>query len=474
MYLKEYYKKMRLINHKVSVISDYDQDIINDGIYVAIKDLTYIDNAIKKGAKTIIYNKKYKIKKIENINYIGVESPKKELSKLLKYEYSFNHNKKPIFIGITGTNGKTTTSYLLYQYLKWLSNDVLYIGTGWIYSISSLKETVENINNTTPSISYLYKYLRNNKYDYVILEVSSQGIEEGRILGIEFDIISITNLSTDHLDYHETINQYKIVKGKIIYSLNNESKYKKIILNKEDNHYNYFANLSLNDVVSYGINDGDYKPIHFKSNLNGIELVIRDKKIIKIQSNLIGDFNMYNIMNLYTINKVLNYNINYFKSFINNKRLSIPGRMNIINKDNCTFVVDYAHTIDSVKNILSYIKKIINKENIIVVLGAGGNRDKSKRRIIGKYVTKNADYVYFTEDNSRNEKTEEILYDLISDVNTNNFEIIVSRKKAIMEAYKKFNSNSYILVLGKGNENYIIHNNYLEEHNDIKYIKGLM
>ena len=474
MMIKDFYKNSKIINHPVTMITDVDKDVILNSVYFALKDDKYIDSAISKGAKTIVYNAKIKIKKNPNINYIQVEFPKKELAKLLKYEYELKSKNKPIMIAITGTNGKTTTSYLLYQYLKWLGNDVLYIGTGWIHSISSLEEKEELINNTTPSISYLYKYLRNFNYDYVILEVSSQGIEEGRILGLSFDIISITNLSSEHLDYHETINQYKTVKGKLLLQLNEKSPYGKIVLNKDDSFYNYFANLSIYDVVSYGRCNGDVSLVNYHSDLCKTELTIKDKYYTKINTNLIGDFNVYNILNLFTINKILNYNSNFLKIFFNSKLLVIPGRMNIINKDKCTFIVDYCHTINSVKSILSFVKEVINDKKLIVVIGSGGNRDKHKRKIIGKYVCEIADYVYFTEDNSRDENTEEIIYDLISDVKTNNYEIISSRKKAITEAYEKYKVNGYILVLGKGTENYIIHsNNRLEEHNDISFIEGL-
>lgn len=472
VYIKDYYKNRVKYNHEICLITDYDKDVINNSVFISIKDNKYIDEAINNGAKTIIYNNtiKQSFTKTEGVNYIGVEFPKKELSKLFQYFYS-TIDKKPIVIGITGTNGKTTTSYLLYQYLKWLKNDVLYIGTSWIYSYNSLIEKTESINNTTPSISYLIKYLWFNSYDYVILEISSQGIEEGRILGIKFDIISITNLATDHLDYHSSINEYKIVKGKLLHQISDNSIYKKIILNKDDLQYNYYSSITLHDIISYGINQGDIKLVNYKSDLSGIELVINDKYLTKLSSNLIGDFNIYNILNLYSISKVLKYNVNYIKAFLK-LNTSIPGRMNIVKKENNTFIIDYAHTIDSVTNVLNFVKKISDNKKIVVVIGCGGNRDKTKRSIIGKLVTNKADYVYFTEDNSRNEEPEKIILDMITEVKTNNYEIIFSRKEAIKEAYNKFN-NSIILVLGKGIENYILKNSYKEEHNDLRFIEGI-
>lgn len=476
-YVNKYYKKKLKYKHPISIITDIYQDIVVNGVFVSIKnknEITYINKAIERGAKTIIVEHPIKINK-QKINIVIVPSIKMELARLLKEENN-DFIKKPKFIGITGTNGKTTTTYLLYTYLKNLNYDVLLIGTNWIYSYVKLDETFEETNNTTPSLSLLYKYLRKfqNEYDYVIMEVSSQGIEEGRIAGIKFDVIGITNLSSEHLDYHHTLSEYRSVKAKLLNYIYDESEKSVIILNHDDSSYDYYKNQTIGRILTFGIKKGNVKVKNLVTTKNGLFFIINDRdKDIKVNSNLIGLFNVYNILMLYMIHKVLKINNLYFENFIKNE-LVIPGRMNLFKIQGRKVIIDFAHNISAVENVLTTINQIQHTGKILCIIGCGGNRDKSKRPVIGGLVTKLCDYVIFTEDNSRDENTTDIIEDITKNLKTTNYNIILNRQDAINTMFKLSKEDDIILVLGKGNENYQIKDQNIKvKYSDIDVIRNL-
>lgn len=476
-YVNKYYNKKLRFKHPVSVITDVYQDITFNGVFVSIKgknELIYIKKAIENGAKTIFIEHPLKIDN-KNINIIVVPSTKMELARLLKEENK-EFLRKPKFIGITGTNGKTTTTYLLYSYLKKLNYDILLIGTNWIYSYVKLNEVFEETNNTTPSLSLLYKYLRmyHNEYDYVIMEVSSQGIEEGRLAGIKFDIVGITNLSSEHLDYHHTLSEYKIVKGKLLNYLKEDSAQSVIILNQDDLYYDYYKSQSIGPLLTFGINCGNVTVKNLVSSKSGLFFIIKDcNKEMKVECNLIGQFNVYNILMLYAINKSLKINNLYLENFLKGN-LFIPGRMNIFKILGRTIIVDFAHTISAVENVLISINKIKRFSKVYCVIGCGGNRDKSKRPIIGNIVTSLSDYVIFTEDNSRDENTTDIIEDITTSLDKSKYNVILDRQEAIKTIFKLSHEEDIILVLGKGAETYQIKKNNIKvKYSDIDVIRNL-
>lgn len=463
IYLKKYYPKYHCRNnHIVTNISDYDGDMTENSIFVACGGYMnsgekFIDSAIDNGAKTIFYQSGMKINKRKGINYIEVEDSKVELARLLKWEIS-ERTTRPIFIGVTGTTGKTSVTFLFYQYLKDQNYDVLLLGTGWIYSYYGLEEKIVTTDNTTPKLSLLYRCLREKdyNYDYVIMEVSSQGIAEGRVLGIPFDLVSITNLSKEHLDYHHTFNEYKITKGRLLFNLDNNSSIKKIILNYDDNTSLYYRGTTLDEVYSFGIQKGQVQAKQIERDFLKTSFTLVDtKNEFPITTNLMGDFNVSNFLNLWQLNKALELKKEKLLQFFR-KELMIPGRMNVIGKNGRYFIVDYAHTINAVEAVFLYIDSVKGKRKIISVLGCGGNRDTLKRPVIGSIACKYSELVIFTEDNSRDEDPHLIISDILKGVETENYKVVVNRKEAIIEAYQNSTKGDIILVLGKGVENYLI------------------
>ena len=464
-YMNKYYGKSPKIKANLRNITDIYQDLKEDGVFVSINgksscELNNIVEAINKKPAAIFVEKGKKLSLKDKIPVITVESPKMELARLLKFENDA-FDKKPIFIGITGTNGKTTTTYIVYQYLKYQNYDVLLIGTNWIYSYFKMEEKTEETNNTTPSLSLLYKYLRNteNEYDYVIMEISSQGIEEGRIEGLNFNVVGLTNLSAEHLDYHHTLTEYRTVKSKLFKQINNPSWESYCILNEDDDSFNYYKDKCLGKLLTYGINSGMIKAINLNVDHDESNFIIVDQnEKYEIHTNLVGKFNVYNILMVWSLNKALHLRKKDLMQFLN-KKIEIPGRMQVVKKNDRTFIIDFAHTIKAVENVLKAINNIKNNNMIITVIGCGGMRDRLKRPIIGSLACTYSDYVIFTEDNSRDENTMDIIEEITKDLNTNNYRVILDRKVAVEEAYKLSNKNDTILLLGKGIEKYQIGKN---------------
>lgn len=355
---------------------------------------------------------------------------------LKRYFKSINYNYFNIYtIGITGSCGKTTTSLLLYYFLKDRLSDVCYIGTHKILYNDLAIET----KNTTVEIDILANYFKkyNIKPKYIIMEVSSIGINEARINSFKFNILALTNLGSDHLDYHLNINNYHHVKLAFL----NSAKYtNKIFINKT------------------------YKD---KFAFNNKNIKFYDENIDILNSFNTISFNKHNFYLVYEILRYLNYKNDEIISYLNTIKLN-NGRAEIIKYNNKNIIIDYAHHVESFKAILDD-----NNFNKVVVFGCGGNRDKFKRSIIGKIVSTYAKHVIITKDNSRFENIDEIIKDIIKDIS--NYKIIKNRKEAIEYALNNY-PNLDIFILGKGDETYIEENGEMILFNDkecvLNYIKN--
>ena len=334
-------------------------------------------------------------------------------------------NIKTKFIGITGTNGKTTTAFLIGYILDKLGFKVGIQGTEGFYINNQLKESK---TLTTPpiitTIDRVYKY----NLDFFIMEVSSHSIIQNRIDGIDFSLKIFTNLSQDHLDYHKTMQEYQ--KAKEIFFQDNTLK----IINKK-------YNLDINENNAY------FYPL-----------------AKKYPTKLKGDFNQENFQAaILGISKLLNKNIDEIAK-IAYQFNGIAGRMEEI-KDK--IIVDFAHTPDGMQKVLNSIK-----DKKIVVFGAGGDRDKTKRQLMGEIADKYADYIILTNDNPRCENEKEIINNILKGIKNTPYEIIIDRKEAIKRAISLQN-NRYIFILGKGDEKYIELCNKKIDFNDREFILKL-
>ena len=399
----------------------------------------YINDAINKGAKKIIASKGG-----YGVETIIVSDTKDYLINLLKNNY-YNQIKDLKIIGITGTNGKTTTSYLIWQTLNKLGKKCAYIGTIGFY----INEKIRDLNNTTPEILDVYEMLiecKEKDCEYVVMEVSSHALEQRRVDGILFDYAIFTNLTEDHLDYHKTMGNYALAKQKLFEKLKENGK---AIINVDDKYHNYF--LKKGD-ITYGFNESNIQilnyDVNFKSNF---DLKINNE-IYDFETNLLGKYNIYNITALISVLVNLNVDINVIRYLVTT--LTAPvGRMEFINYNTNQIIIDYAHTPDALENILLSVREFC-KGKIYVILGCGGNRDKTKRPIMAKIATDLADYAIFTSDNPRDEDPSKIIEDMINDLENDNYEVDVNREKAINKGIQKLGKNDILLLLGKGHETY--------------------
>ena len=417
-------------------MKDDSRKIIEGDTFISLTDNEeYINDAINRGASKIICkNDTY------SVNTINVDNPREYLAEYLDklYRDTFSNIK---IIGITGTNGKTTSAYLLWQILNKLNIKCGYIGTIGFY----IEDKIKDLSNTTPDMLDIYNMINeciNNECKYVVMEVSSQALSYNRIGRLEFDYVVFTNLTEDHLDYHKNMDNYAKAKQKLFYRVKN-----KAIINYDDDNKSYFI-FDINDNVTYGFDGGDYHITEYslgslsKFKLNN-ELYI---------TNLLGKYNIYNLLISIIILDL--ENINYDKAIF--RYLKYPdGRMDIIEYNTNKIIVDYAHTPDGVKNVIDTVKEL-NPNNIITIIGCGGNRDVSKRSIMGTISTRLSDYVIFTDDNPRYENELSIIDDIIQNIDTDNYEIITNREKAIIKGIQMLSENDILLVLGKGHENYQI------------------
>lgn len=479
VYLKHcrYAWKKEYFDHEIEGIYENSKQVKQNSVFVTIngyksKGINYIEEAIEKGAKTIVLeDSMYYQHAYTTINFLYVKSSKVELARLLKWYYS--SYPKPIYIGVTGTNGKTTITNLVYSFLVSQKKKVLYLGTSCIKSFITEEQEQKTVN-TTPCITQIYQNVYAYPYDYVVMEASSQGICEGRLLGIEFNIICFTNITQDHLDYHHTMDNYAHAKARLIEGLNENAV---LILNEEMAYYNVLKELSICHLMTYSknafSNNATIVGRLITRESNAMTVAIwENSKVFEMTCRLVGDFNLENILASYLIITALGYKreniIAFFPSFT-----PVRGRMNVYklrtDEKELTIVVDYAHTPEGLKQVIEYYTKIKNK-NLRTIIGCGGERDHDKRPIMGMIATKLSDYTYFTEDNSRSESVVDIIDDICQGAYNKNYETIYMRENAIEKAISDANDQDIILLLGKGAEEYIV-GTEKRKFSDLEYIE---
>lgn len=423
-----------------------DSRKIKEGdIFVALNTFNdghkYVDDAIKNGAKKVIVNSgNY------DIETIIVPDTKEYLINHLKNNY-YSQIKNLKLIGVTGTNGKTTTAYLLWQALNKLGHKCAYIGTIGFY----IDGKVKDLPNTTPEITDVYEMLiecTEKSCEYVVMEVSSHALDQRRLEGLLFDYGIFTNLTEDHLDYHKSMGSYALAKQKLFSMLKDNSRG---IINIDDKSHEYFLKCNY---ITYGFNDSKFQIKDYNVNFkNNFTLNINGENY-DFESNLLGKYNIYNMTSVIAVLYDLNIDIEIIKYLVST--LNPPkGRMEIVNYDTNKIIIDYAHTPDAVENIINATKEYASGK-IYTIIGCGGNRDKMKRPIMALIATNNSDYVIFTSDNPRDENPEDIIKDMVTNLENDNYEIEINREKAINKGIQKLDKNDILLLLGKGHEEYQI------------------
>lgn len=403
-------------------------------VFIALKGTTYdghdyIKDAIDRGAKKII---------AEKGNYV-VETELVPSTKEYLTEY-LRKKELPIkIIGVTGTNGKTTTCFLIWQLFRLLAIPCSYIGTLGFY----IEKKERDLKNTTPGSLELYKLLKKSidaGCKYVVMEVSSQALDQGRVDFLDYDYAIFTNLTQDHLDYHKTMENYLKAKQKLFYKVKENGI---SIVNADDPCANYFE---IGNYVTYGYSNSDYQ-------LSGENCIFKMNEE-EYQMNLLGKYNIYNMASVICLFYQLGYNERELKEKVS-LCVSPDGRMDVIPYQDNKIIVDYAHTPDALENILDSVGELEHRK-IITIVGCGGDRDKGKRPIMGEIATRKSDYVIFTSDNPRSENPIRIIKDIVTNLDSVNYEIEVNREEAIKKGIQFLTKDDILLVLGKGHEKYQI------------------
>lgn len=391
------------------------------------------------------------------IPVIQVESLSSKLGGLSSRFYG-NSSENLEIVGITGTNGKTSSAWLLLQFWNALGIKCGYIGTLGYGTLSQMF----SLSNTTPSALELQKILADfvsQGITHVSLEVSSHGICLGRINDIKFNSVAITNISRDHLDFHKTMQEYSNVKKRLFTDF--ESKY--AILNKNEPLIAQWP-LDIDSEIGYYCIDNDCKGLS-ASEVSLLPAGMQFKIIwqgndYKVQTPLLGHFNIENILLAMSVLLKQGFCINDLLKFVPQLK-PVPGRMNCIDVSASEgrqplVIVDYAHTPDALEQVLRALKQH-NARKIWCVFGCGGNRDKGKRPQMGHIAEKYADVVIVTDDNPRYENPEQITNEILMGMETSPL-VLHSRQQAIEYAVKNADRRDLILIAGKGHENYQIVN----------------
>jgi len=440
---------------EISEIVFDSRKAVKNSLYIAIKGTLvdghqYIPSAIEKGAKAIVCEVLPEQKE-EGIIYIKVENSSKVLG-LLASNFYGNPSEKLTLVGITGTNGKTSVSTLLFDIFKKMGYSSVLISTVE-YRIG---DEVFPSTRTTPDIITLNKILSKaveQGCQYAFMEVSSHGIHQGRIDGLNFRIAGFTNITHDHLDYHKTFLEYFNTKKRFFDELPQTAV---AITNIDDKNGLVMLQNTKAKKKTYAVKTlADYHGKLLELDFNGMLLDFNGKEF---WTTLTGKFNVYNLLLVFAIARELGFEENEILTTIS-KLKRVNGRFEVLkSQGGIIFVVDYAHTPDALENILDSINEIRTKnERLITIFGCGGDRDREKRPEMGKVATRKSTLAIITSDNPRTEGPAQIIKEIEAGVESQNFSkyiTIPDRKEAIKMAIKFAEPKDIVLVAGKGHETY--------------------
>jgi len=443
-----------------------------DDVFVAIRGtLTdgheYIQKAVDLGARAIVCEELPELM-VNGVTYLQVDNCNSALAVIASNFYD-NPSKNLKLIGVTGTNGKTTVTTLLYHLFKKAGFKV-----GLISTIKVLVDDKEfKTTHTTPDVLTINNYLSMMNevgVEFCFMEVSSHGIHQKRAEGLHFEGAIFTNLSHDHLDYHKTFAEYRDTKKKLFDGL---PKTAFALVNIDDKNGLVMLQNTKAKKYTYALKTfADYRAQILEKQFNGQLLKVDDNEL---WSKLIGDFNAYNLLAIYATADILGLEKMEILRLMSELE-NVDGRFQYyISKDKITAIVDYAHTPDALKNVLVTINALrTGNENVITVVGCGGDRDKSKRPVMGHIASEMSNQAIFTSDNPRTESPSTIIEEMEAGVEAQNVRKVLSienRKQAIKTACKLAMANDIILVAGKGHETYQETNGVRVDFDDFKEVK---
>lgn len=478
----------------INGLSDHTANVKPGDLFFAIpsvnkgKDFVdgraFITDAIAKGAAAVLFE----ATQMQDgwlpqttVPLIPIRELRNKISRIASCYYDYPSRRAKV-IGVTGTNGKTSTVHGLVQVLNHAGIKAVSIGTLG-YGNGKLFKKIQH-NNTTPGALLLQQLINhavsNDSAQVVVLEVSSHALDQGRVSGVEFDVAVFTNLSQDHLDYHGTMQAYLQAKLRLFTS----PELKFAVVNEDDGTAEQIDSVLSSSVklYSYSTQPPKLRPfcrnaVHI-TNLDmhgaGLQFTIMDNEPVDIRSRLVGHFNVENILAIYQTCRALGVPLSRIATGISLMTAG-PGRMERWHTGSFPqVVIDFAHSPDALSNALTAVKTHARRQ-VWVVFGCGGDRDKQKRPMMGKIACALADKVIITSDNPRNERAEDIAIDILSECqDANNVQVIIDRKSAIRHAIEHALADDIILIAGKGHENTQQIGEELLPYSDQEVVKGML
>jgi UDP-N-acetylmuramoyl-L-alanyl-D-glutamate--2,6-diaminopimelate ligase len=434
----------------------------------------FVREAIERGAKAVIVEKEIQIP-FPKIVSVKVSSSRLALAQISNRFYGFPSGQIRV-IGITGTNGKTTTTYLIESILSQCGFRVGKISTidynlGRGFSFSSI---------TTPESEDLHRMIRamvDEHLDYVVLEVSSHALVLQRVEGVEFDWAVFTNFSPEHLDFHKNLDEYLEAKISLFKSL---GKNKGAVVNADDPVASYVMAGTPGQIITYGIKkEAEVRGKILEVSDRGVNFILEADRSDKINLSLLGIHNVYNALAAASVTRGEKIPFALIKAGLESLR-RIPGRLEPIeNSQSLSVFVDYAHTADGLEKVLQALRAVV-KGRLLVVFGCGGDRDAQKRPLMGKVALKLADYSIITSDNPRSEDPEEIIVQIEKGIKEaggkreRDYLVIVDRREAIKEGLERMKKEDILLIAGKGHERVQIFKDRAVEFEDRKVVQDLL
>lgn len=451
------------LSSAISGIS-YDSRKVKPGyVFVCVEGYradghAYVKSAIDKGAAAVVAQKDVEVP--DDIPVILVRDSRKALA-LMGAAFAGFPARKLNVIGVTGTNGKTTTVFLIEEILKKAGYKTGLIGT----IMNKIGDKILPVTNTTPEsldLQLLLKEMVDNSVSHVVMEVSSHALELDRIAGVEFDTAVFTNITQDHLDFHLTMDNYLKAKKKLFSELHRDSVkggQKHGIVNIDDPCAQDIREAVSGQVVTYGVKrECNIKACHINLQANGVTLdVLTPTGDMTLFLHLTGLFNVYNALAAVAVGFVNGIDLRDIKIALESVK-GVPGRLEKIDEGQpFTVFVDYAHTPDGLENIIKAAREF-TKGRIITVFGCGGDRDRSKRPIMGEIAARLSDYAVLTSDNPRTEDPLMILSDVENGIrrvaDRGKYSVIPDRREAINFAISMAEPGDVVLIAGKGHETY--------------------
>lgn len=444
-------------NPEITSIENDNRKVTTGSLFICIKGYTvdghdFAASAVKNGASAVLAERELPL----NVPVIVVNDTVRAMAVLADAFYG-QPSKKLHMIGITGTNGKTTTSHIIEQIFKDAGQKTGLIGTMY----TKIGEQVFEVKNTTPeslTLQKTFKKMVDEQVDTAVMEVSSHALAYGRVHGTDYNIAVFTNLTQDHLDYHKTMEEYRKAKGLLFSQLGNafnHAKPKFAVLNADDPASEEYAMNTSAHILTYGIdNHADLQAINITMTASGTSFdLVSPFGIRKVNIQLIGKFSIYNVLASIGAALVSGLPLENIISSVESVK-GVSGRFEVVDAgQDYSVIVDYAHTPDSLENVLKTVQQFARKR-IFCVVGCGGDRDRTKRPLMAKIACEYSTDAIFTSDNPRSEDPEQIIKDMEEGVKGEVYTAIIDRKEAIRHAVSNASEGDVILIAGKGHETY--------------------